>query len=67
MIYLPQAPGFNRLLKSVLCLVILGQLASCADAESGADHKHPDTSASTEDPALAGLHLVSPRLHAPVP
>lgn len=67
MIYSLQAPGFNRLLKSVLCLVILGQLASCADAESGADHQHPAASASTEDPALAGLHLVSPRLHAPVP
>jgi len=67
MIYSRQAPGLYRLLKNVLCLLILGQLASCTGADNGADHTHPTAASNAEDPTLAGLHLVSPRLHAPAP
>ena len=67
MILLQQASRLPNLLKSVLFLLILGQLASCADPEDTADHKSPTKAVSAEDPTLAGLHLLSPRLLAPVP
>lgn len=62
-----QASWFQSLRKSVFCLVILGQLTSCADADNAAQQTPHTAAAHAEDPALAGLHLVNPRLHAPAP